>query len=138
MMNWLSPALKRYLVVGVAVYVFELTVIVVAETLGASGVQAVGLSFWLGLLLSFGLQKVVTFGDRRLHHRIVLPQLVAYSLLVLFNFSFTVAFTALLTPALPAVICRTGTLGITTLWNFYLYKTRIFKNVPIGSSESEL
>ena len=28
----------------------------------------------------------------------------------------------------PAVVTRTIALAITTIWNFYLYKTRIFKN----------
>lgn len=117
----------RYLVIGVSVYLFELVVIVVAQHLGASAVIAVGISFWSGLIVSFVLQKMVTFNDKRLHHRILLPQLAAFSLLVLFNFGFTVLIAKLLTPSLPAVVARTIALGITTIWNFYLYKTRIFK-----------
>jgi putative flippase GtrA len=116
----------RYLVVGVSVYIFELLVIVAAQRLGAGAVLAVGLSFWLGLLVSFGLQKAVTFSDRRTHHRVLLPQIAAFSLLVLFNFGFTLLVTKLLSPPVPAVITRTIALGITTFWNFYLYKTRIF------------
>lgn len=124
----------RYLVVGVSVYVFELVVIVLAQHWGASSVMAVGLSFWLGLIVSFGLQKLVTFGDKRLHHRVLIPQAMAFSLLVLFNFGFTVLMAKLLSTLLPAVIIRTLALGITTLWNFYLYKTRIFKR-PVGGPE---
>lgn len=125
--NSLSPAMQRYLVIGVSVYLFELLVIVAAQTLGTSAVVAVGLSFWLGLLVSFGLQKIITFGDKRLHHKVLIPQLIAFGLLVLFNFGFTVLVTGLLSPPLPAVLTRTVALGITTIWNFYLYKTRIFK-----------
>jgi putative flippase GtrA len=117
----------RYIVIGVSVYIFELAVIVIAENLGATPVVAVGLSFWLGLLVSFFLQKLVTFGDKRMHHRVLLPQLIAVTLLVLFNFGFTLLVTKLLQNILPAVITRTLALGITTIWNFYLYKTRIFK-----------
>jgi putative flippase GtrA len=117
---------QRYLVIGVSVYLFELLVIVAAQALGANSVLAVGISFWLGLLASFGLQKVITFGDKRTHYRVLLPQLAAFSLLVLFNFGFTLLFTKLLEDTLPAVWCRTLALGITTIWNFYLYKTRIF------------
>lgn len=123
----LSPEFKRYLVIGISVYIFELVVIVVAQLLGASAVFAVGLSFWLGLLLSFGLQKLVTFGDRRMHHKILIPQIMAFSALVLFNFGFTIGVTKLLSSWLPAAIIRTLALGMTALWNFYLYKTRIFK-----------
>lgn len=117
----------RYLIVGGSVYVFELVVIVVAQKLGQSAVVAVGLSFWLGLIVSFGLQKIVTFSDKRLHHKILLPQILAFSLLVLFNFGFTLLVTKLLASYIPAVLTRTLALGITTIWNFYLYKTRIFK-----------
>jgi putative flippase GtrA len=117
----------RYLIIGFSVYVFELVVIFAAQALGASAILAVGLSFWLGLLVSFFLQKLVTFGDRRMHHRILIPQLIAVALLVLFNFGFTLAVTKLLQNVLPAVATRTLALGITTIWNFYLYKTRIFK-----------
>jgi putative flippase GtrA len=117
----------RYLVVGGSVYVLELVVIVIAQRLGASAVLAVGLSFWIGLVVSFVLQKLVTFGDKRLHHRVLLPQIIAFSLLVLFNFGFTLLVTKLLYHSLAAVVTRTLALGITTIWNFYLYRTRIFK-----------
>lgn len=128
----------RYLTIGASVYIFELLVIVVAQHQGASAVLAVGLSFWLGLFLSFGLQKLVTFGDKRLHHRILLPQLAAYTLLVLFNFGFTMLITKLLSSIMPAVICRTLALGTTTLWNFYLYKSRIFSlGLPSKSSAGQ-
>jgi putative flippase GtrA len=119
--------MRNYLIVGVSVYIFELIIILVAVTAGASSVVAVGLSFWLGLIVSFVLQKFVTFGDKRTHHKILIPQLAAVTVLVLFNFGFTLLVTKLLAPPLPAVLTRTLALGITTLWNFYLYKTRIFK-----------
>jgi putative flippase GtrA len=123
----LKKPFHRYIVIGGSVYLFELLVIVVAQKLGATAVIAVGLSFWLGLIVSFGLQKLVTFQDKRLHHHILIPQLVAFSLLVIFNFSFTILVTKILSPPIPAVLTRTIALGITTLWNFYLYRTRIFK-----------
>src|SRR4051812_2330548 len=119
----LSSRQRRYLTVGIGVYVFEMLVIPVAQRLGANSFMAVGLSFWLGLGLSFVLQKTVTFGDRRLHRRVLLPQVLAFSLLVLFNFGFTLLVMRLLQNSLPLVIIRTFALGITTLWNFYLYKT---------------
>ena len=117
----------RYLIVGGSVYVFELVVIYTAQHNGASAVVAVGLSFWLGLIVSFGLQKLVTFSDRRMHHKVLIPQIVAVTLLVLFNFGFTIVVTKLLADHIPAVISRTIALAITTIWNFYLYRTRIFK-----------
>lgn len=123
----LSKSFKRYIINGVSVYVFELVVIVVAQQFGASAVVAVGISFWLGLMVSFLLTKLVTFGDKRMHHKILLPQVAAFSLLVLFNFGFTLLVTKLLSSFVPAVVTRTIALGVTTIWNFYLYKTRIFR-----------
>lgn len=118
----------RYLIIGGSVYVFELAVIVVAQWLGASPVWAVAISFCLGTLVSFFLQKLVTFGDKRMHHRILIPQMIATALLIVWNLGFSVLLTKLLQHHSPAVVTRTIALGITTIWNFYLYKTRIFKN----------
>jgi putative flippase GtrA len=124
----------RYLTIGGSVYLFELLVIVVAQALGASAVWAVAISFCLGTLVSFFLQKFVTFSDKRMHHHILIPQLIATTLLIVWNLGFSVLVTKLLQHHLPAVATRTLALGITTIWNFYLYKTRIFKNSsePIG------
>lgn len=124
----LPESTKRYLVVGVVVYVFELLVIYLAIHNGASNVFAVGLSYWLGLLISFILQKFITFQDKRVHHRVIIAQVAAYSCLVLFNFIFTLVFTGLVGHYINAWLCRTFALGITTFWNFYLYNTRIFNS----------
>jgi putative flippase GtrA len=99
---------------------------VVAQHLGASPIVSVALSFWIGTAVSFVLQKFVTFGDKRTHHKIIIPQVIAVTLLVVCNFGFTVLMTRLLSHALPTVVVRTLALGITTIWNFYLYRTRIF------------
>jgi len=117
----------RYLLIGGSVYLLELTVIFVAQQLGASAVVAVSLSFWIGLCVSFLLQKLITFGDKRTHRKLLIPQLAAFSLLVLFNFFFTISVAKVLSDTLPATVTRTIALAMTTTWNFYLYKTRIFK-----------
>ncbi len=117
----------RYLIVGGSVYVLELIVIVMAQRLGASAVAAVAWSYSIGTLVSFGLQKLFTFGDKRMHHKVVASQLLTTGLLLSFNFGFTLLVTKLLSPPFPPTVTRTVALGITTIWNFYLYKTRIFK-----------
>lgn len=122
----LPESTKRYLIVGVSVYLFELVVITLALRAGVSNVFAVGLSYWLGLLISFILQKFITFQDKRVHHKVIIAQVAAYSCLVLFNFIFTLVFTGLVGHYINAWLCRTFALGITTFWNFYLYNTRIF------------
>jgi len=118
----------RYLIVGGLVYAFELAVIVVAQWLGATAMWAVAISFCLGSLVSFFMQKIISFGDKRMHHRVLIPQMVAIGLLLAWNLAFSVMVTKLLQDMMPAVVTRTLALGITVVWNFYLYKTRIFKN----------
>jgi len=139
MRNTLLSLLKkpsgRYVIIGVGVYIFELLVIFVSQSLGAGPVLAVTFGFWLGLILSFGLQKFVTFGDKRMRHQILLPQILAVSLLVLFNFGFTVLATQLFAALLPVAVIRTLALGITTIWNFYLYRTHIFISTSTVASE---
>lgn len=118
----------RYLFIGGIVYLFELSVIVLAQAYGASAVWAVAISFAAGTFVSFFMQKLITFGDKRMHHKILIPQLIATTLLILWNLGFSILVTKLLQHHLPAVVTRTIALGITTIWNFYIYKTRIFKN----------
>lgn len=117
---------KRYLFVGGSVYLFELAVIYVAIHFHASQLVAVGISFWVGLLASFGLQKFFTFKDKRVERKVVGSQFAAMSALVLFNFGFTLLLTRLLSSHLPAFVIRTLALGVTTLWNFYIYQKHIF------------
>jgi putative flippase GtrA len=108
------------LVVGGSVYVFEMAVIFLAQGLGATPVWAVTLSYALGTLLAFLLQKFVTFGDKRVHHRILIPQLLATCALVAWNLLFTVLLTKLFENMLPTVVTRTAAIAITTLWNFFI------------------
>lgn len=124
----LSRRIMRYVLVGGSVYVLELLIILGGQSAGLSDVWAVAVAFWTGLVVSFLLQKFVTFGDMRTHRAIVLKQFTAVTVLVLWNFFFTIAVTKLLSAYLPAVITRTIALLITTIWNFYLYKTSIFRS----------
>ena len=121
-----NSTFRRYVVIGFSVYIFELLVIVVAQRLGSSPIIAIAFSFWLGLIVSFTLQKFISFQDKRTHHKIVLVQLFAYSALVLFNFGFTLLLAKIIGHHLPAVVTRSFALGVTTLWNFSIYRSRIF------------
>lgn len=124
----LKKPFYRYLIVGGSIYLLEVAVIVLAQRQGLSAVASVGVAFWVGLVVSFVMQKFVTFSDKRTHHKILIPQALAFTALVFFNFGFTLLFTKLVVSIIPAAIARGFALGITTFWNFFLYKTRIFKN----------
>jgi putative flippase GtrA len=118
----------RYLVVGAISYLLEVLVIIISQRAGASPVTAVTLSFWIGLVISFFLQKLFAFKDKRMHRRVVIRQILLVTALVSFNYGFTSIIIRLLVGHSPTVISRTIALLITTVWNFYLYRTRIFKS----------
>ena len=121
----------RYVLVGGSAYVIEIAIIVIAQDIGANNVLAVAISFWVGLMYTFVLQKFFSFNDRRTQHKILVPQILMVTALVLFNFAFTIAVTALLQHELRAIVTRTIAIAITTLWNFYLYRNHIFKAAVI-------
>lgn len=117
----------RYLVIGGFGFLIEFGVIVAAEALGAPGTLAVAISFVIGLTATFLLQKVITFQSKEFKRKLLLWQISAYILLVIWNFLFTIALTALLEKSLPVPLIRAIALAMTVLWNYYLYKVWIFK-----------
>lgn len=124
---YLRKPFVRYLLVGGSAYVLEILIIFALTRAGINSVIAVGVSFWAGLLYSFILQKFFAFRDKRTQHKVVLLQVLMVCALVAFNFVFTIVLTAVLQHILPAIITRTIAIGITTIWNFYLYKAHIFR-----------
>lgn len=120
----------RYGIVGATVYGLELAVIFGAQAAGLGVAAAVGVSYVVGLTVSFLLQKLFAFGDKRMHKKIVFWQAVAVGALVIWNFCFTVAAAFALQHVLPAAAIRTIALLVTTLWNYYIYKTYIFRPHP--------
>lgn len=101
--------------------------IAIALRVDQSDVSAVSWAFWTGLIVSFGLQKFFTFSDTRTQRRLIIKQVAAVTALVLFNYVFTILVTKVSEGLLPVVASRTVALLITTLWNYYLYKTSIFR-----------
>jgi putative flippase GtrA len=127
----LSLPIVRYILVGGSAYLIEITVILGAQRLGLNSILAVGISFWIGLLYTFVLQKFFSFKDRRSQSKVLLTQVALVTVLVLFNFVFTICLTATLQHKVQPIVSRTIAIAITTLWNFYLYKNHIFKEVVL-------
>lgn len=128
--SWLKELsnlrLSRYVFIGGSVYLLEILIIITGQKLGLKPLLTVSISYWTGILSSFLLQKFVTFRDKRTQMRIILNQSLAYILLVLFNFIFTLILVRFLSTRLPVALIRTVAIIITTAWNYYLYKTKIF------------
>lgn len=124
----------RYVLVGGLGYLFEMAVLYVASTLlRTSDPLAVTTSFWLGLVFSFLLQKVVAFGSREARADVLGAQTGLYAVLVLVNYAFTLGFTSLAAPSIGVFLSRTIALGITTGWNYFAYRNVIFNTTFTGT-----
>lgn len=117
----------RYIVTGGILYVIDVSsLLFLSSVLSFSPVLAVACSFWIAFAASFVLQKYLTFGNKKGGKRELGKQTLLYSLLVLFNYAFTIFFVAVFTDILGLVIARTIALLLTVMWNYFVYK-QIFK-----------
>ncbi len=120
--------LYRYLFSGGVAYITEMASLVMfREALGLSPVAAVAISFWVGFVAAFLLQKLVTFKNyERAVHRLA-KQMGGYGLLTVWNYAFTLLLARLFARTTSIFVIRTGTIAIITLWNFFVYQ-KMFKN----------
>ncbi len=120
--------LITYLLVGGTSYIIEMGSLYLFNVVfGLPGVVAVSISFWIGFIVAFVLQKLITFKNHEKAKHIVAKQLIAYSILAAWNYVFTLGTVALLSSVISVFIIRTATIGIITMWNFLIYN-KIFKD----------
>ena len=125
-----TSTLLRYIIVGGTSYAIELSVLLLlVHVLHFNTTLAVSIGFWLGLVVSFLLQKFLAFKNTDTRAKRLTIQTVYYALLVLFNYGFTLLFVHLLEPFIDLSIARTLALIITTAWNYIIYKKVIFTEV---------
>ena len=125
-----TSTLLRYIIVGGTSYAIELSVLLLlVRVFHFNTTLAVSIGFWLGLVISFLLQKFLAFKNTDTHARRLTIQTVYYALLVLFNYGFTLLFVHLLEPFIDLSIARTLALIITTAWNYIIYKKVIFTEI---------
>ncbi len=117
----------RYLAMGGTSYATELAFIFTLIFVGASELLSVAISFWVGLIVSFVLQKIFAFSNKDSHRTALLRQSVVYLLLVAVNYSFTLWFVWVSTDLIGLLLARSVALALTTVWNFFIYRNIIFK-----------
>lgn len=116
----------RYLTSGGLSFVVEIiTLYILINLVHLPAHLGVAISFWIGLIVSFVLQKIFTFSDTNTSRKRTGMQIASYGALVLFNYAFTILF-VYIGSQLPVIITRTIALAITTTWNYFLYKYWIF------------
>ena len=119
--------LVRYLFVGGTSYVFELSSLLLIFHLSGSRSLAAALSFWVGFLMAFFLQKLIAFKDYNKEMKAITRQGTFYILLNIWNYIFTVAFVSIF-PDKYLIVSRTAALVLMSAWNYVIYKKYIFKN----------
>lgn len=119
--------LIRYIIAGGISFGVELGFLLfIYKGLGLSGELSTAISYWIGFISAFFLQKLLTFKDYEKTMKNISKQLVTYCILVAFNYIFTIVFIAF-TPDSKLIFARIVALLLTTTWNFILYKKVIFK-----------
>lgn len=127
----------RYVFVGGLTYVVDITILVgMYAGLHTSRSLAASASFWAGLFFSFLLQKLVAFQDYQKEVKAISKQALAYGVLIAFNYFLTV-FIVNLFPGRDIVYSRTLAVGITTIWNYVVYKKLVFREPRRKASESK-
>lgn len=117
----------RYLFVGGFSFIIEITLLyILNHTLHISAAISVTISFWVGFIVAYVLQKLVAFQNKEKSRRAITKQIIGYSLLVLWNYGFTILVVELFHSSVSVVVLRTIVIAITTLWNYVLYK-KLFK-----------
>lgn len=118
--------LPAYLVIGGLSYVIDAGLLYLLSTrLGVVLWAAASVGFWTSVVANFGLNHLlfrsVTGGPVHLHA-------LRYGALLLVNFAFTLllleAGAAL---GVPVLVTKTVAVGVTTCWNFVLYRTWVFR-----------
>ncbi|HEY8992728.1 MAG TPA: GtrA family protein [Candidatus Microsaccharimonas sp.] len=113
----------RYLFVGGFSYVIEIaTLYSFNQLLHVSATISVTISFWVGFIIAYTLQKLITFQNKEKSRKALTKQLIGYSLLVLWNYAFTLLVVELFHASVSVIILRTIVIAITTVWNYFLYK----------------
>ena len=117
----------RYLLVGGFSYLIEMLSILLLKSAGLSSVESVAISFWIGLVAAFILQKYIAFQNFDKDIKKISKQLSLYLLLVLFNYIFSIFVIYLLDKSLSVYLLRTLVIILCTLWNYFFYK-KIFNS----------
>ena len=124
-----SNRLFRYIIIGFTSYVIEMSTLYgLHAIIGVSAIWAVGVSFWVGFIVAFILQKLITFRNYDRQVRSIGRQVAGYSLLVAWNYSFTLLMAKLLLRYTSVYVARSLVILIITSWNYIIYQTLFKKN----------
>jgi putative flippase GtrA len=118
----------RFLFVGGLTYIVDIGILIgLHYGLHIQRAIATSASFWVGLLFSFGLQKLVAFQDYQKEIKAISKQAIWYGVLIAINYFFTI-FIVSFFPDKDLILSRTVAVIITACWNYFFYKHIIFRS----------
>lgn len=122
----------RYVLAGGISYAIELAcLLVLVKFFYFDAAVSVGIAFWVGLFISFLMQKYLAFSNNSPSKKTAW-QLYLYLWLVGFNYLFTIVWVIFTELFLGLAMARTIALLITTFWNYFLYERLIFRATGVG------
>lgn len=117
----------RYIAVGGISYFVELGIILLmVQAFGFHRTVATGISFWIALIISFILMKIVAFKNYEKQLNTIFKQSALYLFIVLLNYAFTLSLVSFFSED-KLIISRSLAMLIVTTWNYLFYKLVIFK-----------
>lgn len=119
----------RYLSVGGAAYACELGALLALYQLTGSRTFAAAVSYLLGFVIAFALQKLIAFREFSRELKAISRQGALYIALNIWNYVFTVVFVSVL-PGRYLIITRTAALALMSCWNYVIYRKIIFRHIP--------
>ncbi|HSE29696.1 MAG TPA: GtrA family protein [Candidatus Saccharimonadales bacterium] len=130
-----AKSFMRYVVIGGTAYITEIASLMLLTTVfDLSSVIAVAISFWVGFIVAFTLQKIVTFNNYDKTVKGLARQVVGYGALVAWNYAFTLSVVGFVGDRLPVYVSRTLCIVVITCWNFLIYR-KLFKQTQSDEQE---
>lgn len=118
----------RYLFIGGSTFVIDFGLLVILhDILNFNVLVAASISYWTSIIFNFTINRYWTFnstekGELKKH-------IVEYSILLAFNYAFTIGFIAAATGlGLHYTIAKVLAVGLQISWTYYIYKNVIFKS----------
>lgn len=118
-----NSRLLRYVLMGGVAYLSEMgTLFLLHGMLGLNSIGSVAISFWVGFIVAFILQKHLTFRNFDWGLSKITRQIVIYGVLVAWNYGFTILLALVFSNRVSIYIIRTITIVIVTIWNYLIYR----------------
>lgn len=136
-MKRIHSVLVRYIIAGFAAYLIEMgALFVLRSVFGLDPVAAVAISFWVGFVAAFVLQKFLAFRQHDARPRVIVRQVVIYSALVAWNYVFTLLVAHFFANVASIFVLRSVVILVVTSWNFAVYRF-VFKGQGESGTKKE-